>query len=141
MRLVLLLLGSATGLVPLSHLRPVARSRGSALSLHADCGDLVSTLTAAAADAAALKPQINELKDIAAPDLTDALSGFSNDALVYLASLTLLLVIIQSGAADLLDGIGMLVMYACYLVMMAFAPSVRQWYRVSICGMAICALR
>ena len=86
MRLVLLLLGSATGLVPLSHLRPVARSRGSALSLHADCGDLVSTLTAAAADAAALKPQINELKDIAAPDLTDALSGFSNDALVYLAA-------------------------------------------------------
>ena len=85
MRLALLLLGSATGLVPVSHLRPVARSRGSALSLHADCGELFSTLTAAAADAAALKPQINELKDIAAPDLNDA-EGFSNDALVYLAA-------------------------------------------------------
>ena len=35
----------------------------------------------------------------------------------------------------LTDAIAMIVLYAVYLAVAGFAPGVREWYRVSLCGM------
>lgn len=60
---------------------------------------------------------------------------FARDALFYLASLIMLWAIVRAGEVKRRDALAMLVLYAVYLVVMAFAPAIRQWYRVSVCGM------